>query len=86
MLCSVRSWISRGYNDSLLEKFKFFEKEECKHEKNYYYPSWLNDKSFHSAHRSILLAKNYDWYKQFKWNENPAVKNDKGRWPYIWPV
>lgn len=48
-------------------------------------PPWLGNKQFHSAHRAILLAKNYDWYKQFGWAEKPAEKVN-GKWPYVWPV
>lgn len=49
-------------------------------------PSWLGNEKFHSAHRAILLAKNYDWYKKFGWSEKPAEKNKDGKWPYIWPI
>jgi hypothetical protein len=49
-------------------------------------PSWLGNLAFHSAHRSILLAKMPSWYWQFGWAEKPAVKNEKGKWPYVWPT
>jgi hypothetical protein len=49
-------------------------------------PPWLGDLAFHSSHRSVLLAKMPLWYGQFGWTEKPAVKNDKGKWPYVWPV
>lgn len=49
-------------------------------------PFWLGDPAFHSAHRSILLAKMPSWYGQFGWTEQPAVKNEKNKWPYVWPV
>ena len=48
-------------------------------------PPWLGNESFHSAHRAILLAKNYEWYSQFGWTEEPAEKVNN-RWPYVWPV
>jgi len=47
-------------------------------------PHWLGREEFHSAHRAILLAKDYKWYSQFVWGEQPAVKNEKGQFPYIW--
>lgn len=49
-------------------------------------PFWLGDEKFHSAHRAILLAKDPKWYSQFGWTEEPAVRNEKGKWPYYWPV
>lgn len=42
------------------------------------YPKWLGNKKFHSAHRSALLEKDYEWYKQFDWKEKPKIE-------YIWP-
>jgi hypothetical protein len=46
-------------------------------------PHWLGHEQFHSAHRSILLAKNFDWYSKFGWVEKPAQMID-GKFPYIW--
>jgi len=48
-------------------------------------PDWFGGEAFHSAHRSILLAKDFGHYKQFGWKESPAVKNEKGQFPYVWP-
>ena len=53
---------------------------------NYDRPTWLGDEEFHSCHRAVLLGKNYDWYKQFGWEEIPAKKGENGSWGYIWPV
>lgn len=50
-------------------------------------PPWISDEKFHSAHRSILLAKLPSWYSQFGWTEQPAQRDPiTNRWPYIWPV
>lgn len=50
-------------------------------------PWWLGDERLHSSHRAILLGKNWDWYKQFKWKEEPAFKDPVTlRYPYFWPV
>lgn len=49
-------------------------------------PSWMGMPEFHSAHRAVLLAKDFAHYSQFKWKETPAVKNAKGSYPYVWPV
>lgn len=49
-------------------------------------PDWLGDERFHSSHRSVLLAKNWNWYKQFGWKEEPGYKDPITlRWPYYWP-
>ena len=42
-------------------------------------PFWLGDEPFHSAHRAALLDKNYEYYSQFGWEEEPAMD-------YLWPV
>jgi hypothetical protein len=52
---------------------------------DYIDPPWLGDPAFHAAHRSILLGKDYAYYGQFGWAEQPAVKNADGSWPYVWP-
>lgn len=26
------------------------------------------------------------WYQQWGWTEQPAERNDDGKWPYLWPV
>jgi len=42
-------------------------------------PPWLGDERFHSAHRAALLAKDYKYYSQFNWGEEPGIS-------YYWPV
>ena len=32
---------------------------------------------FYSSHRANLLRKDYEYYSQFKWKENPES-------PYVW--
>jgi len=39
-------------------------------------PDWLTDE-FCSWHRAALLEKNYDYYKQFNWTEEPKID-------YLW--
>ena len=41
------------------------------------YPSWLGREDIHSSHRAALLYKNYGWYSQFGWGEEPRME-------YIW--
>lgn len=76
-----REWTKRGFKDAMTDRFT----RELYAAKEMNAPNWLGKQSFHSAHRSILLAKNYDWYRRFQWKENPAVRNEQNRWPYEWP-
>ena len=43
----------------------------------YEYPPWLGNEAFHSSHRANLLRKDYQYYSQFEWSENPEN-------PYVW--
>jgi hypothetical protein len=62
-------WIRRGYKQNM----KLFEINK------FDYPFWLGNERFHSSHRASLLYKNYEWYSQFGWKEEPKIS-------YIWPV
>lgn len=68
-------WISRGFKDTMLSRFKF----HLKFYKKIVYPDWLGDEKFHASHRSNLLRKSQDHYGKFGWKE----PNDL---PYYWPV
>jgi hypothetical protein len=75
-----REWIARGYKDTCLNKILNFQLQESSNP-----PLWLGHEKFHSAHRGILLDKNYDWYKQFNWTDKRLYKiNDS--YPYYWPT
>lgn len=50
------------------------------------YPSWFGNAKFHASHRAALLYKNFAHYSQFGWAESPAIPDEKGRLPYVWPV
>lgn len=41
-------------------------------------PPWIGDDRVHSTHRANLLRKNYGWYSQFGWTEQPSEG-------YYWP-
>ena len=65
----IREWIKRGYNNNM-EKYKLnFLKIK--------FPHWLGDERFHSSHRANLLRKDYEFYSQYSWDENPES-------PYVW--
>ena len=73
-------WKSRGYKDTCREKIGFIEsylmEGDIKYRK---LPPWLGDEKFHASHRSNLLRKKPEYYKQFNWAEPDNL-------PYVWPV
>jgi hypothetical protein len=72
-----REWISRGYKDTMLDRFSQFEFATVG--EMYVPPIWFGNKKFHSAHRAALLKKFPSHYKQFGWKEKPKIQ-------YYWPV
>lgn len=49
-------------------------------------PSWLFRPQFCASHRAALIYKSPEHYGQFGWTESPAVPNERGSLPYVWPV
>jgi len=68
------TWRERGYQDTLLPFF-----EEQVRNRLLILPSWLCDRKFHLSHKSNLLRKQPDHYRQF-W---PRLSADL---PYVWPT
>lgn len=71
-----REWISRGYNDTLLNRIFTPITSQVR---EVILPPWIGDQSFHEAHQSNLLRKSKDHYSKFNW----SVGDDL---PYIWPL
>jgi hypothetical protein len=70
----VIEWKRRGFKNRMeLCIGKMYEPD------NVIYPEWFGNPKFHSAHRASLLAKNYEWYSQFGWTEEPKIE-------YYWTV
>jgi hypothetical protein len=71
MNMSIRLWIKRGYKNNMLiipEKDSFD------------LPPWFGTLEIvHSSHRANLLRKDYKFYSQYGWSEDPST-------PYYWPV
>lgn len=70
-----REWISRGYNDTCLDKITAYYTLFSDSIK----PSWLGNEAFHRAHQSNLIRKDPSHYS----TQFPGVPGDL---PYIWPV
>ena len=65
----IKEWIRQGYNNNM-EKYEL-------NFLNIKFPHWLGKEEFHSSHRANLLRKDYEYYSQFGWTENPKS-------PYVW--
>ena len=63
----INEWVKRGYNNNM-ELYKI---------NTIKFPHWLGDAAFHSSHRSNLLRKDFEYYKQFDWDEDSSL-------PYVW--
>ena len=69
----IREWINRGYNNTM----EIYPVDEMINDDMVEFPHWLGKESFHSSHRANLLRKDYEYYSQFGWTENPEK-------PYVW--
>ena len=65
----IEEWIKRGYNNTM----NLYDVTEYEYDP----PNWLGNKTFHSSHRANLLRKDFLYYSQFEWAENPEN-------PYVW--
>lgn len=77
-------WVRRGYRDSVLPKLeekrwhgRFVGNKGSKHGEGPR-PPWLGYEAFHASHRSNLLRKLPEHYRQF-WPDEPDDL------PYVWP-
>jgi len=60
-------WIHRGYNHNMGFYTPHLINDKCGGNK-YKLPDWFGRKDFHDAHKSNLLRKDYEYYKQFGWD------------------
>ena len=70
-------WVQRGYNDTCLHKTALVLGVAVIHAD--IYPEWWGDYRVHASHRSNLLRKNPDHYRQFWPDETDKLE-------YYWPV
>ena len=72
----ITEWIKRGYNNNM----EYYDVPGCPItdiDTDIEMPHWLGDDRIHSSHRANLLRKDYEYYSQFGWDENPES-------PYVW--
>jgi hypothetical protein len=87
----VNEWLRRGYKSTIGDKAK--ETIKVAMSKGLLggsastNPSWISDMSMFkqvaASHRTALLVKDYEWYSQFKWAEDPGHKPET--YEYLWP-
>ena len=91
IMAMVDEWKRRGYKSTIGDKAtatitRAFELGLI--EPGQGNPSWISDytmfKKVAATHRMALLNKDYEWYSQFGWEEDPGVKPET--YEYLWPV
>lgn len=78
-IAMCEEWIRRGYKDSLLPFFMDTYDKYVSDGRSEEPPSWLGEDEIHASHRSNLLRKDENFYKQYGWAEPNTL-------PYVWPV
>lgn len=68
------AWKERGYKDTCFHKIAAHYNKGAGH----HYPEWLGRDDIHQSHRSMLIQKDYFWYRNI-W---PDERNDL---EYVWP-
>ncbi len=63
----IMEWMRRGYNNNM----------DLYDINNMVKPHWIGKEELHSSHRANLLRKDYEYYSQFNWTEDPTS-------PYVW--
>jgi hypothetical protein len=86
----TKEWLRRGYKTTIADKARqtlntAISKgllEPISTLRNF--PLWIQLEELLSSHRTALLAKNYEWYSQFGWPEDPGYPITE--YTYIWPT
>lgn len=74
---------NRGYRDTCLDKTIDFAGtiggDGCLFPGDPWAPEWFGNEALHASHRSNLLRKDEEFYRQFGWTEPTDLE-------YVWPV
>lgn len=71
-------WVSRGYKDSMLERFTN-EFTVLRGFDDFEYPPWFGMREFHESHRAMLWRKDPEYYVSFWGTFDPEITD------YLWP-
>jgi hypothetical protein len=88
----VTEWKQRGYKSTIADKAHATIMQAIKlglvEPGVVTYPDWIEDhhqySEIASSHRTALLNKDYEWYSQFGWDEDPGKRPES--YDYVWPV
>lgn len=90
MAATYFEWRSRGYKSTMLPKIMSTYDTAVslgRISDEFILPPWMVDREYFAAlcstHRTALLCKNYDWYRQFDWPEDTGVA--PATYEYLWP-
>ena len=83
-------WVKRGYKTTIYNKaqatYSTAVVKGLTAMTTYKQPTWMENfvtfTSLTSSHRLALLVKNYEWYSQFGWDEDPGKQPDG--YDYVW--
>jgi hypothetical protein len=78
-VATCNEWTGRGYKDTCLDKTTAVFDSNFSRPNSEYNPEWWGDYRVHASHRSNLLRKDPDHYRQY-WPE------DSDKLEYYWPV
>lgn len=70
-----KEWRSRGYKDTCLEKISEHYDSNASDEM----PPWLGREDLHRSHRSMLVQKDPEYYKEIWPREDESLE-------YVWPT
>lgn len=92
ILKMVMEWEKRGYKSTIGTKALTTYIQAVKlgriTRESHRYPEWMRDRELFariaSSHRMALLVKDYEWYSQFNWDEDPGHCPET--YEYVWPV
>lgn len=86
----VTEWKSRGFKSTIGDKATqtMLHAQGLGHDiSTNIRPAWMRDSRLYefiaASHRLALLNKEYSWYSQFGWAEDPGSRPDEYR--YVWP-
>lgn len=91
IMSMVKEWKQRGYKSTIGDKATETIRvayENALLDTNPTKPDWMTDtvrfERIAASHRRALLVKEYSWYSQFHWAEDPGTQPTD--YEYIWPV
>ena len=86
----VMEWEMRGFKSTIMDKAIATHSRavELGRVGPYTFPAWMNNQELYEqiavTHRQALLVKDYEWYSQFSWDEDPG--HNPGTYEYLWPT